>query len=767
MRQNIPEDTIMYRSFVKCDDPKGVVECGKIRKYRICSQKVKDMVKIQKIAENTSLINKRNKEEKVPKGSIEKFFDPSSLQFTQVSGGDQSLNNMIDSRSSILMKQDRRSEDIAKKLLNGALDLQDSLVMLTKLQDDSEDMHCLKRELEEKPKRDRIETKMIGTTYANQFSDQSDYPMGCQRPQPSDDGSSSNCEEKVKKMFKESSVWQNLFQSTAVERFDSASETPTSPSHFSAEVRIDRFSDLSNSLTVSKVERRPGLVAKLMGLEEAPSSSCPFVVQKQLDGEKVLNQKRPTFELDMFKVRKNSSIIEKANPERKTLRETLETMHFKGILKKSFVKEPKLQIHHFNGPSSKRFDDLSHIFPPYQQSVKPHVPYPPDVLSPTKMKADLVSSKTIKPRKCSGSTNMRNEMGKDVSKRHTKEVFKLDAKGINTIESERCSGKVKLHCQVSHISQLNETSDIKCKVQNIRRKLPENDISEPRFVASPQLKKHMKNQSPFSESEAAKQIAEQIEQGDVKKSFGDPCKGEYTEIRIYTSVSVADEFLMQCETDASTIKTGEEYKQSNSSSSDDIMLQESMHENCSIPSEEEHENTNCSGINSLHAKEGAELKHFLLTSQSYISHAERLFNLDVDCPEIFQKDETNEINANLRLYLDCANEFTELKSLQESQAVRSFALTCAGNSMLHISLCKLVEEIYNAIENMKLYSEKSEGKLFLENLYAMMEKDMKCNGVINGTWELGWSHGFSGEEIDLVVSEIESMLVSGLIEVII
>jgi len=83
-----------------------------------------------------------------------------------------------------------------------------------------------------------------------------------------------------------------------------------------------------------------------MGLEEAPSKSFPSVKQKQLDRE-----------LDMLKVRKNDSIAEK----QKALRETLDTTHFKGILKECFVKEPKLHVHHFNDTSSKQFGDLSHI----------------------------------------------------------------------------------------------------------------------------------------------------------------------------------------------------------------------------------------------------------------------------------------------------------------------------------------------------------------------------------------------------------------------
>jgi hypothetical protein len=196
----------------------------------------------------------------------------------------------------------------------------------------------------------------------------------------------------------------------------------------------------------------------------------------------------------------------------------------------------------------------------------------------------------------------------------------------------------------------------------------------------------------------------------------------------------------------------------------------SEHENDAIPAEEAHYSTNISEIEtySKQDKDTAELKYLLLTNPSFISHAEELLNLDLDYPKILPTIETKEI-ADHKLYLDCANELTKRKSLQESQAMHPLLLTCAGNSRLHISLGKLIDEVYNAIEILTSYGENSAEKLALDNIYAMMERDMQSNnGLINGgIWNLGWRYGFSADEAEQVVNEVENLVLGGLIEEII
>jgi len=483
----------MYRSFLKCDDPKGVIGCGTIRKYRTRSHKVKDKTKTQKTCEimETSLINKRYKEEKkVAKEGLGNLIGPSSLQLTEVSEEDRSWNNMLDSWSRDIIGEGK-SEDIAKDILKGALDLQDSLSMIRKLQEEASQHTALfGRKHTTKSERDRIDGSKIGRRQANLFGEQSNA-KGFQRPQPSAGGSSSNCKEELKKVIKESLVRQSMFPETT-EGFDSGLETFSISTSQCSGVRTNNsLSDPSLSAIASKIERGPSLVFKLMGLEEGPSKSFAAVKQKLLDCE-----------IDMSKVRKNDSIPERVNPEQRALRETLDTMHFKGILKESFVKDSKLHVHHFNDTSSKQFVDLSHIalMKPqctlYQQSEKStYIPVLPKEL--TKLRGEISSSKTIKHRKGSSSTNMGKEMETGIRKRLNKvegpkfhkEVIKLDAKGSNPVEEY--SGKVKLYCHIGHTSHVNETIDRKWKVDPIGRKQPENDISQPTIVAKHQYQREI------------------------------------------------------------------------------------------------------------------------------------------------------------------------------------------------------------------------------------------------------------------------------------
>ncbi|CAL0322181.1 unnamed protein product [Lupinus luteus] len=831
----------MYKPFMTCDDPKGVVECGTIRRYRTSSKKMKDKTKGRMPAENvetqTSMTSKPDKEERLSKGSTERFSDPSSLQLMEVSRGAQRLNNMIGSWPRGL-SYDGGSEDIAKDLLKGALDLQESLVMLHKVQEASQQLARLKRRQNEKSESGRIDKRVIDRTHTNQFSQQS-YLMGFQRPSSSADGSSSSCTEELKKVIQESLVKQNVFPRTAsTEALDSASEFPSTNSSQSFGVQTERFSDSSFSPSTSRKGCRPSLVARLMGLEEAPARSFPAVMLKQLESQKIQNHKRPVFEIDLPKVRKNNSIAEKVNPEGwKTVREILGTTHYSGLLKKSPVREPKFQVyHHFNDLHSRQFDDIPPIVlmkPRYAACrefvpICEPVPVPPEELSHRKLKAKAVPSKTFKPRE--GSINTGKEMEEYASNRLTKEeitkrvkeVVELDEKEIKPVENVRDSrGKLKLYSHASKKlqQQASEKDDKKAKVKTVGGKLPEKAISKPKIMtksrdrgetSSAKLRKpqsgsrinkneipsrkstasnttskpknqkiiipkeqkkiQMKKQRPLAEPEAAKPVDEQIREVGEEKIIDVSCKDDCTEIRIISTI--ADDLTIEHEVDAFANNVVEDNKQVHSCSGDNNLMLKSGHENDAIPAEESHDSTNRCKSETDHKpdKEGSEVKYLLLTNQSFIGHAEDLLNLDLDCPRNLQKNETNGI-ANAKLYLDCANELTERKSFQESQVVCPISLTYAVNSSrLITSLSKLVEEIHNGIKNLTSYSEKNSGNKHAssDSIYAMMERDMKCNiGMINGIWNLGWRHGYSADEAEQVVNEVENLVFSALVEEVI
>lgn len=346
--------SVVYRSFVTCDDPKGVVECGTIRKSKSSSQKMEHKNKIQKAkktSDATFSSKAKKKEEMVSKGISEELLSPSSFQLLEVSRGAQKLNQMIDAWSKG-KTFDGESKDVAKDLLKGALDLQESLMMLGKLQEASQYMAWLKKK--QKEKSDRRMNDELGIERANSYHfGERNYRMGFQKPRLSADGSSRDCFDELRNAIRDGLARQNLLPKRETEEkmgfhqrhLDSASEIASTSSSQSSMTHTNNYSStdsLLSSATQEKKAKSPNLIAKLMGLEEFPSKP----LQKQLKNEKISSQQRPMFDFDMPKIRKPQSVRHHEKTEHGTLKEILETMHFTGLLKSNSVKELKSYPHH-------------------------------------------------------------------------------------------------------------------------------------------------------------------------------------------------------------------------------------------------------------------------------------------------------------------------------------------------------------------------------------------------------------------------------------
>ena len=70
-----------------------------------------------------------------------------------------------------------------------------------------------------------------------------------------------------------------------------------------------------------------------MGVEEFLSKPFQTTSKKHLEGGKTMNQKRPLFGIDILKVRKSQSVVQKVDLERRMLKATLKPMQFEGFLK--------------------------------------------------------------------------------------------------------------------------------------------------------------------------------------------------------------------------------------------------------------------------------------------------------------------------------------------------------------------------------------------------------------------------------------------------
>ncbi|KAK6941513.1 protein of unknown function DUF4378 [Dillenia turbinata] len=392
----MPQDglrSVMYRSFVTCDDPKGVVECGTIRKSKSSSHK-RDM-ESRRVQNLNAISADKESKEIISKGNIEEVHNQaSSYQLLEVSKGAEKLNKVIDTWSTGKIIEGQ-SKDIAKDLLRGALDLNESLIMLSKIQQASRYMAKLKKK-QEKSEEDgvyeagngRLNSGLAGNRRSNsgQFGDQYSQTyevgngrtnssrfgdqysqMGVQKPRLSVDGSGRNCVDELRDVIRDSLARQNLLTVANTEKkaypdrkkLDFPSDIPsTSSSQASSMVHSNSLASTASSLSSNASDRKnkgSKLIAKLMGLEEFPIKSPQANPRNHFGNEKFSTQSRPIFDIDMPKSRHPPHLVQNRERERRTLQEILETMQFKGLLRCHSGKEMDSQFYHLdNFYSNKR-----------------------------------------------------------------------------------------------------------------------------------------------------------------------------------------------------------------------------------------------------------------------------------------------------------------------------------------------------------------------------------------------------------------------------
>ncbi|MCL7027123.1 hypothetical protein MKW94_027335 [Papaver nudicaule] len=394
----MPQDSlksVVYRSLVSCDDPNGVVENETIRK----SKKKHHLISTTTRKPTATTRNDSNAYRGNERVLIEQTAasQSSSHQLLEVSRGAQNLNHMIDSWSNGSIMNGQHSDDIARDLLRGALDLQDSLIMLCKMQEASKYMSQLKNKHELQIQEydevgvGRVDSGRfgVGRVDSGRFAIDSGrfgvekvdsgrygvekvdsgrfgvervdsgryaekvYHGSIENSRLSAGGSSKNCSNELKKVIRDSLSRQNLLPVSSNEEnasLNSVSDMPTTSSSQSSTVLSNDFASVDSSLSSTgqpKKAKSRSVIAKLMGLEDFPSESVQLV-PKQPDYEKDLIPRRPISDVEKPKAMNPYYVNRNSDPER-TLQEIIETMQFKGLLqsksnsmsqfpKKSFLK---------------------------------------------------------------------------------------------------------------------------------------------------------------------------------------------------------------------------------------------------------------------------------------------------------------------------------------------------------------------------------------------------------------------------------------------
>lgn len=191
----------------------------------------------------------------------------------------------------------------------------------------------------------------------------------------------------------------------------------------------------------------------------------------------------------------------------------------------------------------------------------------------------------------------------------------------------------------------------------------------------------------------------------------------------------------------------------------------SEHEEVAKSPEEANTDMGLIGGDGESSKNGIQLNALLLSSPLFLTRAEELFDLNMNSLETFPTSGICDYRiASMELSLDYANEYIERRSCVDSQTRHPLLQTCTGDSRLNLSLEKLVEEVVNGAKTLTSYC-----KLGFYNLpdetYGILEKDIRCgSGVVSGTWDLGWRNGFSVDEAEQTVNDVEKLLISELIE---
>ncbi|KAJ4953450.1 hypothetical protein NE237_030282 [Protea cynaroides] len=349
----MPQNTlrsVVYRSIVSCEDPNGVVECGTIRKFKSGSQKMerRQTQKDHQRVFNPSFVCKEERNEQISQEISRELNLPIHSQLLEVSRGAQKINHMIESWSKGL-SFDGESKDIAEDLLKGALDLQDSLIMLGHLQKASKYISQSKKQKQKFERgQDEVGVERPGSDQLELKNNQ----MGLQHPQDSADGSWRNCNEELKKLIRDSLSRQNLLPTHSTEvnnywggkKLDSDLDIPSTSSSQSTQSSKLPGSVNSSISSVTQERKAKALVAKHIGLEELSSEQI-LISKIEMEGNNNLYQPTPIYDVEMPKQRKPWFVDSNLDLKQKTLQDIIETMHFKGLLKRKHVDRHMFQSH--------------------------------------------------------------------------------------------------------------------------------------------------------------------------------------------------------------------------------------------------------------------------------------------------------------------------------------------------------------------------------------------------------------------------------------
>ncbi|OAY78357.1 hypothetical protein ACMD2_09891 [Ananas comosus] len=662
--------------------------------------------------------------------------DSSEAQLLKVSRGAQSLTQVINSWS----REPNFSKHFAEDLLRGALDLQESLVMLENFQAASKSfsrMNDIKRkqEMAEEGIEGEIEEEVfVEATASKRFS-------SC--------GSSRYRVEELKKVIKDSFHRQNLLSASSSSRSLRYSTSSSS-----------KVIEPHEEDTGTKKPKSSNLIAKLMGLEEAPLEEQAHPIKKE-GKMRSISSPRAFFDIEMPKARRIQPVKENPDANRKALQEIVETMHFKGLLKNNQAEEHR------------KDDDAPPIV----------------IMKPISSSSSSYSSEregAWKEKEARPTKSVRKEKAAD-----DEQVVRRTIERKESNHVEKCKGEPSQEVKASNSANGKQRKKESIKV---KRSLPQEEkpisvqkkaeekkeatrLSRSNTNNNKVLKPDKKPRATSNVSSSIKgkktEVAQQVRSSPIIKTVTNNIKHKRDQKAINPQNQKDGVSATNGTCDDNCIQTAqvaepcmEDDVREDQRVSCEITPNTSQVERSYSPAEEA---IQCR-TNKSSAKEASgiedEIRLLLLTSPSFLSLAQELVGFETYQPVCNRVKDAGEVGIRYaKLYLDTAEEQMVRKHEQNHLFCPLFQTKIRRRRANYFSLEDLAEDISNGIGKLNSYSKFDDDGASKDDLYVKLERDLTCaNMAINSMWDVGWVDLISGEDVNRVASEVSEHILSLLVQ---
>lgn len=738
------------------------------------------------------------------------YRDDSELQLLHVSRGALNLNQMIGSWPEV-PNLGGQSKHFAEDLLTNVLDLQESLTMLSKLQNASKPM----ARMNNKQKQEFLYQR--GQELEQELSFEA---LGSKRFE-------GGGYHKVKggNLYR-----QNLLSlSSADEKTSSSKSLRYSQSKGCYDQHNGQRVDTVGSIRASdrpKKPKAPNLIAKLMGLEEVPSQTAQPV--KKEEKGKSINSPRQSPDMEMPKARKLHFVQQIPDPKRETLEEINETMQVKGFLKSSQVEDHRFHPCFFDAPELQQYardfyrnDDV----PPIVITKPLHLPslvrgqiQRELALEKTAAKEEIKSNNLGQEGKVSGQKNMvtkTSERKKVKPMGKTKEKSSPDDMVAKTPERKEVKpmGKAKEKASPNVLS-IPSSSQKQHKKPNKEqkhlilkeKKQKEKDVKATKVSASPSKTsaapaKHderltaARNNASTKISTSQNQNLKCLASLEAQKSSGSTKQKKTTGAKPVRRSDKAVNDDRKCKEDDKEVNSHNKTNSVSTSSStcssklteqadqdakpcnrdDTVKPQQVLCEVIGKTNQDgkisdiEEEATQLTKKKATIGEAAAvedDLKLLLLSSQSFLNCAQELFAIDVSIPSHYQSKGTDEVGKrDCNFFLDIAEELMWHKSHQQKHLIHSSVQSHLWGRTVHHSLYQLMEEISNEITHLSTHSIVDDDATTVDGSYERLKRDLQCkDSMINAMWNIGWVDWIYMEETDQVAGEVGEHILAWLIE---